>query len=378
MRTGLTISLTAHAALILWAVLGGWFLSPRESDVIKVADVSVISEAEFDAAVSGAPEPSETEVAELTPPAVEVAPELPAEEAAPEIPREVEKAEPVEDVSAAPAVSLETAEVDQPEAPGSEIARPGAESGEAVPAPRPQAELTRTTPVVEAPRIDTAPAPKPPKPVETAEVVEEKTAPVEETVEPAEKAEDAAPKEAAPEITLEKEAERATTPKVAARPKGRPKRLKAQQDQPVKTAEAKVKPEVKPAAKPAAKPKAQPERPAQVPSRYVLGSDMSRSEKFSISGQIEKKWNIASFEGRPNWETLVVIVEVQLTQAGKVISKVKPVEPKAPSGDFKVAFQAARRAILQGQPYNLPTDKFRDGDWLRIRFNPAQGGVTLN
>jgi len=75
-----------------------------------------------------------------------------------------------------------------------------------------------------APRIDTSAAPKPPKPapeapVETPSVVEE-PAPEAEPVEVPEEA--AAPKEATTEITPDAvEQERPTTPKAAARPKGR-------------------------------------------------------------------------------------------------------------------------------------------------------------
>lgn len=387
MRIGLIISSSAHLALIVWAIIGGWFLSPRESEVVKLADVSVISQAEFDAALSGAPEPQELALEAPEPPAAETPPEAPAVQSAPEPPRDVARADPAEAVEAAPALTLSPQEFETPEAPatpGAELARPGASTGADAPTRLPQSQLAQSAPERTAPRIDTTPAPKPPEPVREAEAKVEETAPSVEEAEPQEKEEKAAPKEATTEITLDKPAESTAALEVAARPKGRPRGLKAKQDKAAEVAKAEpAKEETKPVdtapKTEAAAPKATPERLAQEPSRYVLGSDMSRVEKFAVSGQIEKSWNIASFEGRPNWQSLVVVVDVQLTQTGKVLKgTIKPVDPASPSGDHRVAYQAARRAILLAQPYTLPKDKFRDGDWLRIRFNPAQGGVTLN
>jgi len=103
---------------------------------------------------------------------------------------------------------------------------------------------------------------------------------------------------------LEKEATEVAAPKLAARPKGRPKRAEKTPDVKVAAAPKPQTAETETSA-PAPEVKSPTAEPAPAAGRYVLGSDMSRNEKFAISGQIENRWNIASFEGRPNWETLV-------------------------------------------------------------------------
>jgi len=73
----------------------------------------------------------------------------------------------------------------------------------------------------------------------------------------------------------------------------------------------------------------------------------------------------------------VVTVRVKLNANGKIIGGVEPVRPRSPNGDFKVAYEAARRAVLRAQPIPLPQGKFRDGDFLEIRFDPGRSAISL-
>ena len=73
-----------------------------------------------------------------------------------------------------------------------------------------------------------------------------------------------------------------------------------------------------------------------------------------------------------------MIVRVKMTADGKIVGAVEPVQPRSPNGDFKVAFEAARRAVLKAQPIPLPQGKFRDGDFLEIRFDPGRSAISLD
>ncbi len=94
MQTGTLISGTGHAALILWVILGDWLFARKDAPPVQVAEVSLISAAEFDAMVAAAPttpEPASSPAPAPTPapapdPVVEpppVTPDLPAPPPAP-------------------------------------------------------------------------------------------------------------------------------------------------------------------------------------------------------------------------------------------------------------------------------------------------------
>ncbi|MGB3553626.1 MAG: cell envelope biogenesis protein TolA, partial [Jannaschia sp.] len=54
-RTAVALSATAHAGLLAWALVAGFFTRPPDETNLQAASVSVISSAEFDALVSNAP-----------------------------------------------------------------------------------------------------------------------------------------------------------------------------------------------------------------------------------------------------------------------------------------------------------------------------------
>ena len=397
MRQGTVISGSAHLIFVLAAVVGmPDFRKDVEMTPAQVTDVSIVSLSDFQAARSAAPDAPETpEVALNAPqdqPNEAVTPET---EAAPE---QVDAPKPdapdtgeAPDISALDVVSPDVSvDIDAPI--GAEDAAP---SGIDTPLPEAPAQdgsinsnnlalLAPETPNL-APRIDTSAAPKPPKPapeapVETPSVVEE-PAPEAEPVEVPEEA--AAPKEATTEITPDAvEQERPTTPKAAARPKGRPANLVAEAERKKKEAEeiaaalaaAAAAEEAEEAEEVAA---AEPAVQEPAVTGSSLGQSFNSAEAQAIGDVIGKSWNKTLIEGKDQYERLVVTVRVKLNADGKIIGGVEPVQPRSPNGDFKVAFEAARRAVLRAQPIPLPQDKFRDGDFLEIRFDPGRSAISL-
>lgn len=72
---GTTASAIGHAGLILWIALGDWLFAPSDAPELQVAEVSLISAADFDALVASAPK-SDTPAPEPAP-APQPAPEPP-------------------------------------------------------------------------------------------------------------------------------------------------------------------------------------------------------------------------------------------------------------------------------------------------------------
>ena len=388
MHAGAIISGIGHLAVIALALFG---LPERQVEdrslPSTVSDVSIISLDEFEAARSSAPEvpePVETalakpEEAETETPAIEddVAPELDSA-AVMDVP-EAGDAPQMHDLAMAdPNVMTEiqapTASPDDPVGLDTPLMDSLAQDGSINSTQT--ALLAPSTPNL-APRIDTTAAPKPPE--DAKEGVEEKEAavavpdeapvPEKEEEKPSE-----APKEATTEITPDAtEQESPLAPKAASRPKGRPRTV-VKKEEP-DTEEAMTREERLAAAIRQAN---DAQENVLAPSGGKrLGGDFSFAERQAVGAFIDKKWNKALIEGKTNFERLVVIVKVRMAADGTVMGKVEAIEPSRPSGDFKVAFDAARRAILMAQPIPLPKDKFRDGDYLEIRFDPGRSGISL-
>ncbi len=399
MRRGVVISGSAHLIFLAAALIGlPEFRDDTEIMPAQVTDVSIVSLSDFQASRSSAPAAPEEPEAALNAPVVE-----PSEAATPEtetaLPRPDTSRPDAPDAGEAPDLSaLDTVAPSvelNPEAPeGADTAAP---LGIDTPLPNAPAQdgsvnsdnlalLAPERPNL-APRIDTTAAPKPPKPApeapEAAPDVAPEPAPEPEP-EPTPEVTPAAPKEATTEITPDAvEQENPTTPKAAARPRGRPADLAAKQEQRKKEAEAAAaaakEAEAKAEAEAQAAAEAKPEpTPAAQETGQRLGQDFNSSEARAIGDVIGKSWNKTLIEGKDQYERLVITVRVKMTAGGKVMGAVEPVKPRSPNGDFKVAFEAARRAILRAQPIPLPASKFRDGDFLEIRFDPGRSTISLD
>lgn len=400
MQQGTVISAAGHVALIALAIFGlPERRADREISPAQVTDVSIVSLEAFQAAQSSAPEEAE-ETPEMTAPVADSQPEqAPVEDQMPVVPPADVPDAPSQDTAPdasglAMAVPDVATEVDAPEAEV-DAGRIGLDAPLIDAAPQDgsvnstqTAMLTPERPNA-APRIDTSAAPKPPEPVrEAPEVVPDTSeTPSEQPVEEA--PEDAAAPEAATVETVPDavEEERPTTPAAATRPRGRPATLAADAEKKRREAEAqaaaeaerKQREEAEAAAIAEALAAAQPEAaPDPAPQGAALGRDFNSSQRQAVGDAIGGKWNKTLIEGKDNFEDLVIVVRVRMTAAGKVMGGVEPVEPSSPQGDYKVAYDAARRAILRAQPIPLPQDLFRDGDYLEIRFDPGRGAISLD
>ena len=54
-----TISAIGHLGVILWAVMGDWLFAPKDMPPMEAAEVSLMSEGEFQAMMASAPKPDE-------------------------------------------------------------------------------------------------------------------------------------------------------------------------------------------------------------------------------------------------------------------------------------------------------------------------------
>jgi len=274
MRQGTVISGSAHLIFVVAAFFGmPDFREESELTPTQVTDVSIVSLSDFQAARSSAPDAPETPDVALNAPVDQpneaVTPEVGSDDTAP--------------------LGIDTPLPDAP-------AQDGSINSNNLALLAPEAPNL-------APRIDTSAAPKPPKPapeapVETPAVTPEEV-PLAEPVEVPEEA--AAPKEATTEVTPDAvEQESPTTPKAAARPKGRPANLVADAERRKKEAEeiaaalaaaaAAAEPEVEPVEEAApVEETAAVEAPADTGSR--LGQDFNSSEAQAIGDVIGKSWN---------------------------------------------------------------------------------------
>ncbi len=396
MKQGASISGGMHLALILLLLLSGSLFAASDATPILVAEVSLISADEFDAAASAAPDVPrvdpealpEPEVAasDAVTPEVEVAPEVLAADN-PDTPTQPDVRPDVSGVQALDAPVVETPV--QPDV----VAEDAAPLGESLVEPvaigndAPSATVMPNEPspqdvASDAPRIDTQSAAPQPDDAVTAETVVEEAVPeevvdvvVEEDPQPAE-----APEEATTEIVPEAVDEQsAMAPVAASRPRGRPADLQAQVDA---AREAVAATETQAAAAAQAEADAAaieealqmataevPEEPAPVQSTPALGPKLTAGERDGLRLAVQKCWNVPA--GLANAGELVVVVGVELARDGSLVGSPFNIEP---AGDlapgFKQAFEAGRRALIRCAPYDLPADKYEQWRNLEVVFNP--------
>ncbi len=362
MTTGAYISGIAHIALLVILLFGGLFSRSRAPE-ITVADVSVISEAEFAALMRP-----------------DAAPSVSSETSDPEQPVPAEAA-PV--IAALPDTPPETADPARPEAP-----QPNDTPADPLPAPAPapEAEVTDVLPPVDAPPVpddrpdapeETTPQPAPrvaPEPaapseplIEAAPEVVTETAPQESPETPAPEQEAAAPEEATTEIVTE--AERPSlAPSAAPRPRARPERSQVAETQPEQPAANPVADAVADAVASAAPPQEAPPSPAPAPS----GPPLTRGEKDALRVSVQQCWNVGSLSSDALRST--VTVSVSMAQDGRPDAgsiRMIGFEGGTEAG-ARQAYEAARRAIIRcgASGYDLPIDKYAQWRNIEMTFNP--------
>jgi len=375
MRTGWKVSGAAHLALMLWAVLDGTLFRARPPAEMQVAEVSLISEAEYSALVSDTPEavasipesvlPEGAEEVAIAP-APETRPEPPA--ASPRPPERAPAREPAPDLSELREPPATEAE-DRPPAPPTPPP-----PGESTAAPEPEA------PPPPAERVAPRPTPAPPDDVARADEEREEIRPdpAAEAERPVEEQAAAAPDAAATEIVTE--AERA--PSESRRPRPRAER------RPSPPAPA-SEPERPRTAAPASESQpAQPEPPAADPVAEAIAADLARpsspgpavpsgppltgGERDALRVAVQECWNVGALSS----EALRTIVTINVAMNRDGTPRAETIRQVSASGGGEAAarqaFEAARRAIIRcgARGFPLPAEKYEQWRDIEITFNP--------
>ncbi|MFQ5621827.1 MAG: hypothetical protein ACE5FS_00370 [Paracoccaceae bacterium] len=395
MRTGASISAAAHLALILLVIFGGPIIEHRKQKRLQIADVTLISAAEFDAAASRAPRLPSTDAGNLTEPgADDNAVAIPVPENTPELEASAgaqapsrEDAPDLSAVARAPGIASSPATTvteaapaitpaDAPETPADTALSPV--DGPALPEALAMNEPPAPS---DAPRVDATAAPKPPADALRADTAQPEIAPEEIALKPLDERPPLAPPEATTEISPEpvENPPSSASPLRSRRPRARPASVTAKARAARETPAEEVAidtprpatPEPEP--EPAVPQDPSPQPPATpTPSQPALasGPPLTGGEIDGLRLSIKKCWSVPA--GLRNAEELEVVVAVTLSREGKVVGNaVRWIEPADQSDPrFKSAFRAARRAILRCQPYDMPGEKYAQWKELEVVFNP--------
>ncbi|HEU0222531.1 MAG TPA: hypothetical protein VFR34_10040 [Paracoccaceae bacterium] len=412
MRRGLLLSGGMHLVLVLLALFSGQFFRSDEARAIQIAEVDLMTGAEFDAAISTAPAAPRTEVAEIAPPEEGASDVVKPEATDRPSSREAETPETSEeearpDLSGVRAQARAEARTEAPRSPelppedsvpeGASLVRPEV-LGPPVPEQanrKPNATvLERPAPPRPAPRIASDPAPKPPTEARRAAEASPEVAPADEVTETREEKPQEAPPESAsaivPELAEETETPESVAPLTSGRPLGRPQRLAAaapadEPEPPAAEAPEEPRPRLAEQAQPPRPSRQAEPRPAQTrtaearPARpsgsdLPVGPPLTAVEKDGIRLKVKQNWNVVNIQGRPDFRDLIVTVRFELDREGNVVGKaVEPVTPANPTGPLRLAFDLARRAVLKSEPFQMPPEKFAQWRLVEITFNPSKG-----
>lgn len=379
MQRGLYISGGAHALFFAWLMVGGLF-EPSTPEV-SVADVTVLSEAEF-AALSGTSEPEpvpepdpiapapEQPIEPAQPPAPDPVPEpTPAPTQPPPEPAPTPAPQPLPDPVPAPA----PIPVPEPPAPLPVVPEPE-------PAPEP---ISEPAPISRAPETSLRPKPRPaprvapeatPEPSPDA-VTDPETrraaSPDAESPDVAEtQQEETAPPETATEIVTE--AEEPSAPSRSLRPKARPQRVAAAEPTPPVAAEPEPEPEDETADAIAAALAAELAG-GGAGDPAPSGPPLTGGERDALRLAVQDCWQVDVGSEAAN---VTVVVGMDMEPDGRVVtSSLRLIESSGGSGSaVEAAYSAARRAVLicGSNGYDLPADKYDHWREIEMVFNPAE------
>lgn len=352
-HTGLNVSLSVHGALILWALVGGWFLQSRDQLEFSATDVSLFSTEEFQALFER-PAP---EVAETSPELASVVPDGPAPEVT-----AVEEIPVIPEPPAPPALSEPREETFDPPTP------PLAPVVEEAPVAEETVIVNETfeaeaTPV-EAEKVTTEPSVQPEDDLPVAEETIAQTNP-EEVAEPVAEPETASVEEAtATEIVTEAETPSSSVMTASLRPMVRP--TVAPTPEPEVQAAEEPEPDLIAAA--LAEVVSESDNAAPLP----IGSRLSPGEENALRLAVKNCWNLgaASTEVMSTKVTVFVAMNQDGTPQNGSIQLMSHTGGSESSA--KKAFEAARRAIIRcgASGYNLPIEKYDQWQNIEITFNP--------
>lgn len=381
MDRGQIISGIAHAGVILWVALGDWLFRADTLPEMQVAEVSLMSSAEFDAMMAAVPprpeEPAEPAAGEVPEPAAAQEPPPPAEEPPPVAP--LEEALPEELPQEAVPQPIETP---PPVAPIAETEQPiPVPPSDARPRPRP-VDRVAATPVesVEAPEV--------------ADRVIEEVAdqPSEEAVIVEEEQQAAAPEEATTQIVTEAVETEENAPQLemtaSLRPRSRPQRV-AEPDQPLEepvaatpapqetqsepaVSEDAVAAALAEALAEAAEEPAPQQQAAASQSSAPSGPPMTAGEQDALRVAVQQCWNV----GALSMEALRTTVTVGVSVGQDGVPEAGSITLVSSSGGsdtaVRQAFEAARRAIIRcgARGFPLPPEKYDQWREMELVFDP--------
>ncbi len=324
MQTGTKISGVVHGAVVLAAFFGGPFFRGDRTEAIQVTEVSVITHSEFLALSTPAPQSLETrqpvdepvlsaiEPQESEPDVISMAPEPAVPEELPAIPA-IPASEP--EVPQVAIAEIKVEEIPEPDRTIETLAETETGPVEPVLTPEPEVQLPEpeTVAVSQPDPLDLPAQPSVvlPRPMPALEQVRDPGE--EETVVAA--------------LLEELEQDQVRTPQVV------------------------------------------PDTAAQPPSstQQRLTTEESEGLKFAI----KECWSVPI--GIRNDSELKVTLGVELDRDGRVKGSPRLIEPGSiETSEIRQAFNAARRAVMRCQPYDLPIDKYEHWRSMEVVFNPEK------
>ncbi len=385
---GLYISAGAHAGLVAYVLLGGFFVKPNDTEPLQTQEVSLISEDDFASLSRVQTSPDvPTEAPEISAPEIDLAalsnpeqsqpdtsaPTVPSQPSAPE-------AAPSEPAPLSPPVRVDPTPPSPTNAPEISLEDPGAglpDIPNKRPTPRP------------VPRIAPEAVVNPEKTPDIADQLTPKVSPdAEATAEVKPDDEAAAPKEAVTEIVTE-----ADTPSgmsTSPRPKSRPQSIatqvaqKAEDQAKTQADEAKAKAEAKAEANADAAAAAAADAIAALAADAVSdtpaapdrpkGPQMSRGEKDALRVAVQQCWNTGSMSTEAQRTTVTVGVSMN-SDGTPIVGTIKLISSSGgTSAAAAKAFEVARSAIIRcgRNGYELPVEKYDHWREIEITFDPEQ------
>ncbi len=375
MQTGTYISGIAHTAVLGWAMISGSFFNTQSAPEIVIPDVSILTESQFAALMSNAPDiatdfqsPAQPAEDHATPraPLADSAPEIP-KATGPESPENADRQPDVSSISELPASEVQVESPDLSESPttenaGIELALPDAvlDTAEKPGQSQPDQLAILDTGLRKAPRVDTQSAPEPLPDADIADDVQNAARPDDTTETPVEQADEQAPEQATSEIVTEaNENDSDAAPVRSSRPRGRPAKLAERNSSSSAIEKALAQAQSEAAA-------------TSTSTRAVpLGPPLTAREKDGLRLSVQKCWNV-----NPSSEAarITVVIAVELSEDGKprggTLRQISATQGSADA--VRSAYDAARRAVLRcgAKGFDLPQEKYDHWRVVEITFNP--------
>lgn len=378
MRTGAGISGGGHVALIGLAIFSGALFGAKPQPPVNIAEVTLMSGAEFEAALSAAPEfsldqppapeapnPGE-ERADVTLAETDAAPTTQAAPAAPDAPARGEAVQPVPDQP----VDASIADVGErpagPAAPEAETLVASSESSPEIapaattatapaPAPRPAPPKIEDTTPEPPPVAAVEPQPEPAPTPEPEPVAEPEPAPVVAEAEPVEEVEP----EKLNDTTV-------PAPKLSPPPPTKPRELAE-----AKKAERLARPSQTPETTGATK---QAEAPSGGGTTQTVG-ELSFRDRDALRVGIRGYFSPPT--GLQNADSLAVKIRIEVSEAGKITAGPELLEPSgrldaAHDALYRAGVRALKKAEAAGVFAKLPRDRYDRWRNMNVTFTPRE------